>query len=221
MVAPYIPSRDSLLNAWAANFANQITANPARFGLQPTDAATIQSYADTFAAAFTTAYDPGTRTKATVADKDAKRAAMLGIVRPYAQEIRNDAGVSDEDKLALGLNLPKQSRTPILVPQTQPLVSVIAATPGVHTLRFADANTPASRAKPFGAKSLQVNVGYGETALQDVAQTSMVALVTRQPFAVTLPLVQGGRLATYFARWVGVRGDFGPWSAPVSMTVTF
>jgi len=28
-----------------------------------------------------------------------------------------------------------------------------------------------------------------------------------------------GRVATYFARWVSQRGEFGPWSIPASMTI--
>ena len=146
---------------------------------------------------------------------------MLGVVRPYAQRVRNNAGVGDDDKIALGVRPLNAGHTPVLVPQTQPLLSVVGATPGVHTLRFADANTPASRAKPFGATYLQVNVGYGGVVPSDVSETVLVGLFTRQPLAVSLPAARRGQRATYFARWVGVRGDTGPWSPPASMTVAF
>lgn len=61
-----------------------------------------------------------TKTRAMAAAKDGARAAILEIVRRYAQQVRNNQGVSnadgvsDADKLALGLTLP--DRTPTVVP---------------------------------------------------------------------------------------------------------
>lgn len=232
MQPPYIPPREADLFTWAANFESLIDASPATYGLTSSDATAISAVVLPFLAAYTTALNPSTRTGPSVAAKDAARAAMLAVVRPYAIQIRDNAGVPDQDKLDLGLNIPSTSRTPTMVPQTAPLLSVVAALPLTHTLRFADTNSPDQRLKPFGAKALYVGVAYSAVLVSDPADTtparitnsalavpSETGLATRQPFAVHHDPSTVGMMCTFFGRWVGVRGDNGPWSLPVAMIV--
>lgn len=231
--APYIPPKDADLATWADNFSTLITASPATYGLLAGDAAAIAAVVDPFEAAYTAAVNPSTRTKPSVAAKDAAKAAMLAVVRPYAIQVRDNAGVSDSDKLDLGLTVPTTTRTPILAPQSQPLLQIVAATPLSHTIRFSDANSPQLRGKPFGAKAIALVVSYGTTIGTDpdaavpvsivnaaLAVPSSTGLATRQPCASVLPVEQVGKLATYWGRWVGIRGDVGPWSLPVAFTVS-
>lgn len=233
MALPYIPNKDALLVAWSDNFAALITASPTTYGLVAGDAAAINAVNTPWDAAYAAAVAGGTRGPMTVQAKNNARAALLAVVRPYAIQIRNNAGVSDPDKVALGLTVPNTTRTPILAPQSQPLISIVAATPLSHTLRFSDSNSPQLRGKPFGAKACSFVVSYGTTIGSDPDLASPVAIVnsalavpsstglaTRQPAASVLPVGQVGKLATYWARWVGIRGDVGPWSLPVAMTVS-
>ena len=90
---------------------------------------------------------------------------MLDIVRPYAQQIRANRGISNADKTALGLNVPDGTPTPVPAPSTSPILAVIGATPGEHTIRFADSATPDKRGKPFGAIGLQLFVAVGPAAI--------------------------------------------------------
>lgn len=233
MAAPYIPNKDALLVAWSDNFASLITASPTTYGLVAADAAAINAVNTPWDTAYAAAVAGATRGPMTVQAKNNARAALLAVVRPYAIQIRNNAGVSDPDKVALGLTVPNQTRTPIFAPQTQPLISIAAATPLSHTLRFSDSNSPQLRGKPFGAKACAFVVSYGTTIGTDpdlaapvpivnsaLAVPSSTGLATRQPCASVLPVAQVGKLATYWARWVGIRGDVGPWSLPVAMTVS-
>ena len=228
----YIPPREADLFTWADNFNTLITASPITYGLTSGDAASVDAVVAPFLAAYTTALNPSTRTPSSVAAKDAARAAMLNVVRPVAQNVRNNAGVANDAKSDLGLNIPTTTRSPIFCPQTQPLLSIVAATPLAHTVRFADANTPAARIKPFGAKSLYVVVSYATTAGTDpdaatpativnsaLAVPSSAGLATRQPFSILHDVSQAGKIATIWGRWVGIRGDTGPWSSATAMTV--
>ena len=228
----YIPAKEAELFTWATNFRDLIDADPPSFGLTAGDAASVDAVVTPFLSAYTTALNPSTRTPSSIAAKDAARAAMLVVVRPIAQNVRNNAGVSNELKSDLGLNIPTTTRSPIFCPQTQPLLSIVAATPLAHTLRFADANTPSARLKPFGAKQLYVVVSYGLTAGTDpeaaapakivnsaLAVPSTAGIATRQPFSILHDVSQAGKIATVWARWAGIRGDTGPWSLSVSMTV--
>jgi hypothetical protein len=219
MTASYIPSREQDLSAWALNFSTLITAAPYRYGLQPADAMTIAEVCNAYIAALNIASDPATRTEPSVAAKDAARVAMLMVVRQYAQQIRGHAGVSNGDKSALGLNLPNNTRSPVAAPTTSPLVTLIAATPGEITARFADTNTPEKRAMPSGVLGLQVFVAVADHGVADPSTALFRAVVTRQPFALSFDAPDAGKVATVFAKWMNRKGEVGPWSNGVSMRV--
>ena len=87
-MADYIPTTDEGVRSWAENFAALITADPQRYGLVADDATAIQAASDDYAASLATALNPGTRTPVTVAEKDARRAQLVGLVRPYAIQIK-------------------------------------------------------------------------------------------------------------------------------------
>jgi hypothetical protein len=215
----YIPSRDAELGQWAANFSTLMSASPGMYGLLAGDAATIATYVGAFTSALAVVNNPATKTRATVAGKDGARAAMLDIVRGYAMQVRNNQGVSNADKLALGLTLPDRTPTVVPAPVTVPLLNVLAATPGEHTLRYSDAAAPDRRGKPAGSVALQLFAAVGVSNVQDPAEARFYAVVTRQPYAVRYPRSENGRVATYFARWQNRKGDVGPWSNPISFTV--
>jgi hypothetical protein len=141
----YLPQTDSGLLAFGVNFASLITAAPAQYGLVAGDATTINSAVNAYDAALTAAVDPSTRTPVTIAAKNQARAFMVETIRPYAMAIKANAAVSLPDKVSLGLNYPNNPPAPVPAPTTAPVLAVIGATFGVHTLRFADENSPASR----------------------------------------------------------------------------
>ena len=219
-MADYLPRRDPELGQWAANFSALITAAPTTYGLVAGDASTIATYVSAFTSALAVVNNPATKTKATVAAKDGAKAAMLDIVRGYAQQVRNNNGVSNADKTALGLTIPDRTPTVVPPPTSQPLLNIIGATPGVHTLRYADASTPDSRRKPVGTIGLQLFVAIGAGAVTDPAVAPFRAFVTRQPYGVSFEPADHGKLATYFARWQNGKGEAGPWSNPVTFTIT-
>jgi hypothetical protein len=219
MAAPYIPPRDVDLIDWGSNFAGLITATPAAFGLTPTDASTIQAAFDAYDAAYALAVAPTTRTPVTVADKNTAKFTFIGIARTYAAQIRLNPGVTNPNKTALGLNLVNNVPSPIPAPTGFPIITFVGATPGEHTLRFADSTTPDSKAKPQGVTNMQLFVGVSTIALVDPADCSLYSTPTRVPLAVTFNPADAGKLATYFGRWATRKGLVGPWSAAVSAVV--
>lgn len=219
MAAPYIPPKDADLLAWGDNFADLITASPATYGLSAPDAVTVQGAQDDFAAALALATNPTTRTEVTVAAKNTAKLAAIGIFRTYASQIRLNPGVMNSDKLALGLNLPNNTPAPIPAPTTVPLLTFIGATPGQHTLRFADQDTPDSRGKPQNVIGMQLFMAVDTTAKTDPADCSFYVQATKNPFAVTFGAGDAGKIATYFGRWVTRKGLVGPWSARMTATV--
>ena len=214
-----IPSRESLALAWMQNFRTGIASDPASFDLVAADAVAIGVVVDAFAAAYTVVMDPGTRTKVTIITKDETRASAEQLCRQYAIQIKYNAGISNALKASIGVNPVNTTRTPINVPDTSPLLNIVAVTPGMQVVRFADATTPDSGAKPFGAAQLEVYRAVGDAVVTDPDNAEFFGLFTRNPVKITFTGADDGKLCTYFARWCSKNGEVGPWSLGVSMRV--
>jgi hypothetical protein len=216
----YIPATDAGFRAWAVNFASHMTSDFAAYMMTPAQAAVIQAAVDDFVEKYEITLDPDLKTKTTVIAKDNARSIAEGMCRDFAILIKDNLGIDDESKVAAGVRPINPDRDPINVPMTSPLLNVLGNTPGTQTLRFADPTTPDSKAKPFGAGSLQlflaVTEGDEPAPLTDARFHSMP---TKNPIAVDFTQEQDGKLATYYARWASVKGEFGPWSLPIAMRI--
>lgn len=219
MSSPYIPTREADALIWMQAFASTIQANFATYELTSADATTISNAVQAFADALAIVAEPTTRTPVNVNTKDTLRNAAENLCRQYATQIKYNNGISDASKIAAGVRPVNNSREPIFVPQTSPLVNVTAATPGAHTVRFADSLDPNERKKPFGAASLQLFCFIGDEPTVNEDDAKFIGLFTKNPIAVAFDPDDDGKMATYFARWSGKRGDTGPWSLPVSMRI--
>ncbi|MEX0776792.1 MAG: hypothetical protein WD042_13900 [Phycisphaeraceae bacterium] len=223
MARDYLPRRDEEVLAWMKRFAGGIAAQPGAYMLSAGDAATIQGAVQAFAQAYAPAMTPGTRTPVAVNRKDATRNAAEQVCRQYYSIIKPNGGVSDACKIEIGVRPMNPGRSRIACPQSSPLLSIVAATPGGQVLRYRDTNTPDSRAKPFGAMQIQVMVHVGdEPAGPGAAERPggrLAGQFTSNPITVSFGHEDDRRKATYYARWVSRRGEVGPWSAPVSMSI--
>ncbi len=219
MAAPYIPPKDAMLNDWLNNFSDLITAAPATYGLDAPAAADIAVAVGDWNTAYALVIVPATKTKVTVAAKNAAKVAAVTLCRTYASQIRINPGVLNSDKIALGLNLPNNSPSPIPPPATFPLLAIQSAGPLLHVIRYADNTTPDLRKKPAGAIQMELWRGVGTAVIADPALCSLLALVTKQPYQSVFNPADAGKMATYFARWSLRTGGYGPWSASINMTV--
>lgn len=219
MSSPYIPNRDGDLATWATNFSTLITAAPGTYGLVAADATTISTAVTTYTTALAVATNFATRGPSSIAAKDVAKQQMLDTIRPYAQNISRNAGVTTQHKIDIGVNPRTNTPTPIPAPSTSPLIAVIAATPFQHTLRFSDQNSPDSRSKPFGALSLEVRCLVGVTPPTSPTDAPFIGLATKNPYAVNFSMGDVGHTAYYYARWVTRRGLVGPWSTLKTFTV--
>jgi hypothetical protein len=219
MAGSYIPKADAAALDWMINFRDLIGQNYAAYGLEAGDAQAVRDAVDPFAAAYATAQAPATRTRPSIAAKDAARRAAEATCRRYAQMLKTNFALTAQQKTALGLNVGSASHAPLAPPDTSPLLTIIGATPLAHTLRYADAATPARRAKPAGAMQLQLHRVVGPAAAKSPQQAAFYRAFTRRPLEVTFSAADQGQVATYFARWATRTGLTGPWSLPVHMTV--
>jgi len=217
----YLPRTDSGLRDWLINFASLIADNPGRYGLDSADADVITNQSDAYDDAYQESQAPTSRTSDIIARKDALRASAVASVRVYARMIKANMGVSNEDKIALGLHVDDPTRTPIPAPTTAPLLMITGAFSGTHELRYADETTPASRRKPEGVMQLQLSMVVGDSPSANPEDARLVGLYTKQPITIEHDPEHAGQVATFFGRWVTRKGLVGPWSLPEAMTIAF
>lgn len=219
MPTPFIPNRDADFDLWLHNFAGLISADPSAYGLSAGDGAEVAGAYATWNTAYTVASAPGTRTGPSIVAKDVARAAAVVIVRRLAGLVRANAAVPESLKLALGVRTrgPGQSRTP--VPTECPSLSVIGLSPAAHDLIAGDHGSGPQRAKPRGAAALLVVRTIADTPAKDPNDAAFLTLATRNRFTSRFDVGDGGKIATYFARWANSKGQLGPWSGPVWMQV--
>ena len=103
--------------------------------------------------------------------------------------------------------------------ETLPLLSIIGSLQGSQTLRFSDSTTPDSRKKPFGADMLELRVAVAEEPVTDLDLARPCGIYSKNPIGVAFPEEDNKKVATYWGRWANTKGQFGPWSLPVSMTI--
>lgn len=215
----YIPATDDGFRTWAETFAQNIQLDPNVYQFTAADATTISDAVDEFVAALAVADNPMTRTTSNITIKDTKRNAAEALCRQYAVQIKYNNGITDDAKIDIGVRPVNSSREPIYCPQSSPLINVTGNTPGAQTVRYADSLAPESRGKPFGAAALQLFVYIGDAATVNEDDASFLGLYTKNPVVVAFDPADDGKMATYFARWSGKRGDVGNWSLPVSMRI--
>lgn len=223
MAIPYIPTKDADFDAWIVNFSALLTADPTDFGLLAGDATAVAAVTLAWTTAYPLAIDPGTRTPATVAAKDAARASATATVRPYAIRIRNNDSVSNELKVSIGVTVPNTPPTPIPAPIVAPSIAIVKAIPLQMTLAYSTAEVD-GKAKPFGVVGVEVWRVVGTVPAVDPLQTGYKATVTKSPFRQTFEAGEQGKVCTFFARYVTRSGpggvsQVGPWSAALSVIV--
>ena len=214
MPASFIPLKLAAYAAWMLNFSAQLTAAPATFGLVAGDAATVAVAYSAFSAAYAISTNPATRTSVTVGTTQTTRNALSTLVRTYAKLIQSNAGVSDANRVAIGLPIHDTHPTAIPAPGTAPVLALTGATPGILTLTFRDTGSSIkSRSRPAGVLSLELHALYATTAPASADATPYARDVTRSPFALAVAPGDVGKDAYLYGRWKNAKGQVGPWSA--------
>ena len=213
--------KDSELVVQLPVFANGLLANYGLYQVTLPDANACVTAVTNFTTAYTVWNNPATRTAGALEAKEATKSSALGICRVFYRQVQLNNGVSNEDKLLIGVTPLNNTRTRRNCPQTSVALSIAASTPGAQTVNFRDSTDLTRRGLPMGATMCQVFVQVGEENAEtfDITKARFVGNFTTNPMPVVFDESERGKQATYFARWGGKRNEFGNWSLPVSMTI--
>jgi hypothetical protein len=217
---PYIPSRNANFVAWLANFSTLLTASPSTYGLASGDATTVAAINTAVAAAYALITSGATKTAATVAAYNTEKVNALATIRPYAQLISLNAGVTTGNKIAIGVNPRTSVPIPITAPTTSPSITPVSTSTGGTILRFRDStSSPSVKAKPYGVTQIQIYAMPSATVITDPTDLAFAEVATKSPLTLALGSTNAGKVAYFAARWQTRKGLLGPWSAIVSYVI--
>jgi hypothetical protein len=219
MANDYLPARDANLANWTANFHALTTASPTTYGLTSAQATGYATNDSIWQAALATATDPSTRTKPSVAAKDAAKANIILLSRQLANVVQSFPTITDTLLSNLGLTVRSTSRPPTPPPATYPLIAAISAQGGQLALRINDQNTPDLRARPFGATACEIWIYTGTTPPTSLAMYSFLGLATRMPAILAYDTSLATKPAYIIGRWTTRRGQVGPWSSVATIVL--
>lgn len=217
---PYIPAKDAALANWSANFSTLLTASPGTYGQTAMTAASVAAVETAWAAAYALVTSPSTKTATTVQAKNVARFNMLTTLRPVAQQISLSAGVSEGDKIAIGVNPRTSTPTPITAPTTYPAISILQSLALNHVIAYRDSlASPSVKAKPYGVVQMYL---YGTASATPIIDPSLLGFLggkTKSPFTQPWPSGAAGMKVYYAGRWALRNGVLGPFSPIVSFIV--
>jgi len=217
-MADYLPQADGDFNAWQTNFVTYVSANTAGLGLLPADVTPLTAAQTAWMPAYSGHVTAQATAQGARQNKDDKRAAFEGVIRPLVRRLQASPSVDDTERQAMGITVRDTVHTEQVETPTRPVATVDTSQRLRHLIHFADEGVPTSKAKPAGAMGAEIWVKIG-TAPADPSELTFLALDTRTPYTADFAGSDGGKTAHYMLRWVNTRGDKGPWSQTVSATI--
>jgi hypothetical protein len=220
-VPDYIPSPDADFANWQDNFVSYANAHLAGLGIIAGDMTPVTAAQTVWKAAYAAHLAAIVTASSAKAAKDDSRSGYEGAIRPLVRRLQASAAVDDGEKAALGITVPGANPNPDGPPTGRPIVKVECERLR-HTLKWADVNSPTSRAKPPGVLGAEIKMSLtpiGAATPTDPAAFTFLSLDTATPYINEFAGADGGKNAHYIARWVNLAQEHGPWSETVSVTV--
>jgi hypothetical protein len=175
--------------AAALNVATQIGASAGLYQLDQVQVSAFVALQTAFATAYQTAYDPITRTRAAVLEKNEKKELLLVGMRSLCGMIQANVEVPESAKVNLGLS-PRKPPTPAPVPG-KATVDIEKVENTVVTLRV-HGEDPSHRGRPAGVSGITIFSHIGSSAPINPADwtfvTSTGKMVVTVPFPPETPM---------------------------------
>ena len=151
---------------------------------------------------------------------DAKKALYSGI-RSLVKIVQARPGLTDSQRAALGISIPKDSRTPVPPPTARPEPQIRDIAEFEHVLRIVDAETN-KVAKPEGVGGVEVwmkVVPSGDAAPVDPDELEFAGYTTSSKYVQSFAGNEVGHTAYYRTRYLNTRGERGPWGNQIAATI--
>lgn len=212
----YLPSRDALLLDWSNNFHSMISSSPTTYGLTAGQATSYGTLNTSWSNAYTTATAPSTRTRGTIAAKNAARTLLKANARFLARIVQATATVTAQQKIDLGLTARDVIPSPINPPTEAPVLEIVAALGRTLKVNLRSVGSD-RRGKPDGVHGASLFSFVGATPPADIEAWTFQGSTTRTSFDVEFaPAVPAGSQVWLTAFWFNPRSQSGPACTPIS-----
>lgn len=220
-----LPRRQSDFMAWAKVFSQVLNAapGPERFGVTAAEGSAYAALLAEAQAVYRRAYEPATRTRPVVAEKNVVLAELAAQSRVLVKIIKARPNVGDPELLDLGIAPRTVARkSAVARPTDAPRVSVRGVQGWRVQLRVTDREAPHRRSKPDGVSGAVVRYFVGDKPPVSLAgwEYAGTTSVTAMGFEVPGGLEPGTRV-WFAACWQSPTFEPGPMSAPVCVRVGF
>jgi hypothetical protein len=216
----FLPERQAELLHWSRAFRQQIVAQPTMFGLTAEQAAWYATLDDAFAHELKLAREPTTRTPVQIKKKDEAKKALKAGARMLARIVRATPGITNTQRVQLGLTVRDEELTPAARPSSAPEVVLLPSSGRTVRVRVRDTAAPDRRGKPDGFAGAAVFSYVGDKPATRMADWTFEGNMTRPVFAIDFDsAVPAGARVWIAAMWYNTRGQTGPASDAKSVRV--
>jgi len=210
-----IPQVASQLVPWSTAFRDALLANPGNFFYDPGDLVPLTAATNLFLSTQLAVANPEARSGVLIKARNNAQTAYYEVARPMYDAIQSNPNITDANKAVAGVHVSLTTRTPVAVPNSKPLVSVINVSGTVATITIRDINNQDKRARPTGAIGANFFSYVGENA-PTPEQWKFVGQVNKSRFELELgPTLAAATKVWLTACWYSARGQAGPLSDPI------
>ncbi len=211
---------DNTFDNFQDGFINAVTANAVAWGIAPAEITTLTNAQTPWVAAWAIAKNKDNRTRAQITAKIEARKDYVAVLRPFIKSrIQVNVLMTDANRLECGVQPQDKTRTPVPVPNSVPVVSMVKTGTNEMALYF---NQPkgedgsSRRGKPKGATGCLIAVLRGGIPGPMPPPNNPDSFterhtLTRSPKWFILDPGSAGQTMYIFACWINGKGEQGPW----------
>ncbi|MDR1372867.1 MAG: hypothetical protein LBJ17_07110 [Dysgonamonadaceae bacterium] len=216
----YIPKREEDFFYWQKNFITTITNYGAEDYMPPASYHELMRLNDDYEKKYAITADKSRRTSVTILSRQEARAVYEKYTRKIAQTylVRNP-DLTNSQKLALGLHVPKTYRNPSPVATESPDVNVDTSILGRLLFRYYERGHSHRKAKPEGQHGIEfvwVQSDVKPTRWEELIHSSVS---TKSPLILEFENDMRGKTIYFALRWENTRGQKGPWTEILSSII--
>ena len=219
MPSGYLPSVESELVTWLNDFYNNISANPAAYGLSADQVSQFDTARTQFLAVYEATTNPATRTPEKVELKRILKHTLLNAVRGLVNVLQAWPQMTDDKRRALGITV-RAPASPVGPPRGVPGLGV-AGVVG-HRVAIELRGEDGRRRKPAGVAGANIYTFVGDRPPADVEGWKFEGATTRTTLEVEFPAsLPPGTKLWLTATWFNPRMLSGSACPPVPTQVNY
>jgi hypothetical protein len=209
------PQGDKPFADWLRNLGQSLVIAPTSYGSTAAAAAAIVALSDELDAKLAICDNPATRTKAATTNKTVVKKAAMAKAREVLAQIRAYPALTPGQRDQIQIPQKDTVRSPKPVPAFKPGVQVF----NDGSVRVFDPLFPERRGIPANVDGTLLLVKIDGAPPVSIDEARFAKLLTKARGQLALPPGSNGKLLHVLAAFYNERGDLGPVSDPVSVTI--